>query len=128
MVNTQGVLLNIVQLFRNEEQIESYQAGQTIFAAGDQGQFMYVVKEGEVDIIVKGKSIEVIGAGGIFGELALVDQSERSATAIAKSACQLVPINERRFAFLVQETPFFALHIMRIMAARLRRRTEEAVR
>ncbi|MEZ4732321.1 MAG: cyclic nucleotide-binding domain-containing protein [Caldilineaceae bacterium] len=120
--------MNIVQLFRNEEQVEFYQAGQTIFAAGDQGQFMYVVKEGEVDIVVKGKCIETIGAGGIFGELALVDQSTRSAAAIAKSACQLVPINERRFTFLVQETPFFALHMMRVMAQRLRNRTDEAVR
>lgn len=119
--------MNILQLFRNEEQVESYQAGQTIFTVGDPGQVMYVVKAGEVEIVVKGKAIERLEPGAVFGELALIDQSPRSATAIARSACQVVPINERRFIFLVQETPFFALHIMRIMAERLRQRTNEAV-
>lgn len=119
--------MNILQLFRNEEQVESYQAGQTIFTVGDPGQVMYVVKAGEVEIVVKGKAIERLDPGAVFGELALIDQSPRSATAIARSACQVVPINERRFIFLVQETPFFALHIMRIMAERLRQRTNEAV-
>ena len=119
--------MNILQLFRNEEQVESYQAGQTIFTVGDPGQVMYVVKAGEVEIVVKGKAIERLDPGAVFGELALIDQSPRSATAIARSACQVVPINERRFIFLVQETPFFALHIMRIRAARLRQRTNEAV-
>lgn len=119
--------MNILQLFRNEEQVESYQAGQTIFTVGDPGQVMYVVKAGEVEIVVKGKAIERLDPGAVFGELALIDQSPRSATAIARSACQVVPINERRFIFLVQETPFFALHIMRIMAERLRQRTNEAI-
>jgi len=117
--------LNLLSLFRNEKQIENYSAGQCIFSAGDPGTVMYVVTEGAVDVIANGRVIETIEAGGILGELALVDQSARSATAVAKTECKLAAIDERRFTFLVQETPFFALHVMGVMARRLRRQTEQ---
>jgi CRP-like cAMP-binding protein len=65
--------------------------------------------------------VEELGSGGVFGEMALIDTGTRSATAIAKTDCRLVPINERRFQFLVQQTPNFALQLMRIIADRLRR-------
>ncbi|MEZ4622222.1 MAG: hypothetical protein R2867_42875 [Caldilineaceae bacterium] len=57
----------------------------------------------------------------------MVDHSPRSATAVAKTACLLAPIGEKRFLFLVQETPYFALHVMSVMAERLRLRTQEVV-
>lgn len=88
---------------------------------------MYVVLKGEVEVSLNNAPIETIAPGELFGELSLVDQSPRSATATAKTDCVLVPIGERRFLFLVQETPYFALHVMSIMAKRLRRRTQEAV-
>ena len=68
--------------------------------------------------------INTHGAGEIFGELALIDTQIRSASAIAKTDCQLIPVNERRFIFLTQQHPFFALHVMRILAQRLRKWTE----
>lgn len=117
--------MNLLSLFRNEKQIENYSAGQRIFSAGDPGTVMYVVTEGAVDVVANDQVIETIEAGGILGELALVDQSLRSATAIAKTDCKLAAIDERRFTFLVQETPFFALHVMGVMARRLRRQTEQ---
>jgi len=54
-------------------------------------------------------------------EMALIDQAPRTATAVAKSPCKLAVITEKRFAFLVQTTPYFALHVMKVMAERLRR-------
>lgn len=48
---------------------------------------MYGVVEGEVEITLRGKHLDTIEAGGIFGELALVDDSPRSATAVAKTNC-----------------------------------------
>jgi CRP-like cAMP-binding protein len=53
--------------------------------------------------------------------MALIDHAARSATAIAKTDCEVVPVDERRFLFLVQEHPLFAQHVMRVMANRLRR-------
>ena len=55
-----------------------------------------------------------------FGEMALIDGGIRSASAVAKTDCALVPINEKQFLFMVQETPFFALIVMRTLTARLR--------
>ena len=120
--------MDLLYLFRNSEDVEAFAAGQTIFHAGDPGAVMYVLLKGEVEISLNNKTVETLSPGEIFGELSLVDQSPRSADAIAKTDCLLVPVNERRFLFMVQETPYFAIHVMSFMAARLRRRTEEAVR
>jgi CRP-like cAMP-binding protein len=114
---------NTLNLFRNESNPETYTAGEAIFHEGDAAQQMYVVTSGSVDIVYNGNVIEAIEPGGIFGELALVDDSTRSASAVAKTDCVLAPIDRRRFTFLVQETPFFALEVMGVMARRLRRQT-----
>jgi CRP/FNR family cyclic AMP-dependent transcriptional regulator len=110
-----------IDLFRNEDNTQSFAAGETIFGEGDAGDTMYVVIEGRVDLLVKGKLVDQLGPGGALGEMALIDSALRSASAIAKTDCKLVPINERRFKFLVQQTPNFALQLMRIIAERLRR-------
>jgi hypothetical protein len=56
----------------------------------------------------------------IFGEMALIDNAPRSATAIAASDAKLVPVSEKQFLFLISNTPYFALNVMRVMARRLR--------
>jgi CRP/FNR family cyclic AMP-dependent transcriptional regulator len=109
-----------ISLFRNATDCESFSADQTIFQEGQPGEVMYAVTEGEVDIRVHDKVIDTVGPGGIVGEMALIDTKPRSATAIAKTDCKLVPISEKRFTFLVQQTPNFALQVMRVMADRLR--------
>ncbi len=58
-------------------------------------------------------------------ELALIDKSPRSATAVAKTDCSLIPITEKQFLFLVQETPFFALTVMATLARRIRSRNAQ---
>ena len=110
-----------IELFRHTDKWVGFEPGKTIFAEGDPGDFMYVIVEGEVEICSGGRVIEVAEAGSTLGELALIDHSTRSATAVARSAVRLVPINARQFQGMVQETPFFALQVMSIMAERLRR-------
>jgi CRP/FNR family transcriptional regulator, cyclic AMP receptor protein len=121
-------MMDLLQLFRHSEDGIAIAAGQMIFKEGDPGDLMYVVLAGEIQITLNDKIIETLSAGEILGELALVDHNPRSANAIAKTDCVLVPISERRFLFLVQETPYFALHVMSVMAKRLRQRTLELVR
>jgi CRP/FNR family cyclic AMP-dependent transcriptional regulator len=82
---------------------------------------MYVVRSGEIEIERGGKVIETLSTGGIFGEMALIDGSPRAATARAKTASEVAPISEKAFLFLVHETPFFAVSVMRTLAGRLRR-------
>jgi CRP-like cAMP-binding protein len=110
-----------VNLFGDKESVP-YSAGQFVFKAGEPGQTMYVVTEGEVEILDDSILLEVAGPGSIFGELALIDDEPRSATVVAKTACRLVAVDRRRFQYMVQETPFFALAVMKVIADRLRQK------
>jgi CRP-like cAMP-binding protein len=98
-----------------------FEAGQVIFSEGDKGDKMYVIRSGDVEVERDGKIVETLSGGGIFGEMALIDGSPRAATARAKTACEVAPITEKTFLFLVHETPFFAIAVMRSLAERLRR-------
>jgi CRP-like cAMP-binding protein len=108
-------------LYRNAGPAIAFAAGQTIFSEGDAGEVMYVVKEGEVEIRRGERVIETHGPGNIFGEMAIIEDAPRSADAVAKTDVELVPINQRRFMYLVQQTPYFAIQMMEVMSARLRR-------
>jgi len=112
-----------ISLFQHTDNLQAFSAGDVIFEEGQSGRTMYVIVEGEVEIQIHGHPIEVVGQGGIIGEMALVDPDPqpRSATVIAKTDCKLAPVDDKRFQFLVQQTPFFAIQVMRIMADRLRR-------
>jgi CRP/FNR family transcriptional regulator, cyclic AMP receptor protein len=110
-----------LRMFRFAEDYVAFSAGAQIFHEGENGEVMYVVKDGLVDILVHDKVVETLGPGGILGEMALIDSQPRSGTAIAKTDCTLVPIDARRFNFLVQANPAFALEVMRVMATRLRK-------
>ena len=110
-----------IGLFRNATDTRSYSAGQTIFAEGDEGHEMFVVRAGAVEIVLHGHVVATLSEGEIFGEMALIDARARSATARAIADCILVPIDERRFTFLIQQTPQFGLHVMRVLAERLRK-------
>src|SRR4051812_39082494 len=112
-----GVKLN---LFAESEPRECA-PGELIFREFDMGAEMYVVLEGEVELSIGGKIVETLGAGEPFGEMSLIDQPPRVASAIARTACKLAVIPERRFLFLIQTTPHFALQIMKVMADRLRK-------
>jgi CRP/FNR family transcriptional regulator, cyclic AMP receptor protein len=101
-----------------------YAAGEVIFSEGDKGDAMYVVRTGEVVIERSGHVMETLGGSGIFGEMALIDGSPRSVTVRAKTDCEVAPINEKSFLFLVHETPYFAIAVMRALAHRLRRMDE----
>jgi len=105
-------------------EIETFPAGAVIFSVGDKGDRMYIVRKGKVEILRNDKVITTIEEGGLFGEMALIDGSPRSATARAGEDCELTGIRERVFLFLVHETPYFALDVMRTLADRLRAMNE----
>jgi CRP/FNR family transcriptional regulator, cyclic AMP receptor protein len=119
--------MKLPNLFEKDIVPSLYTAGQIIFEEGQDRDFMYVIKKGEVDIVIRGHVVETVGEDGFFGELALIDRAPRSAAAIAKTDCTLIKIDERQFLYLVQETPFFALIVMRIMAGRIRRRNAQTI-
>ena len=112
---------SILNLFRSAENIQTFSAGETIFTEGTTGREMYVVLKGSVDIRIGNKTLDVTGPGGVFGEMALIDSSARSATAIAKDDCTLAIVDERQFLRMAERTPLFTLNVMQILAGRLSR-------
>jgi CRP-like cAMP-binding protein len=112
--------MDLRRLFKNADNVHQFQAGDIIFEEGSPGEIMYVVLDGELEVRVGGECVEQLGPGEIIGEMALIDAKERSATAVAKSDCRLAPVDEKRFLFMVQQTPFFSLDVMRVLVKRLR--------
>ncbi len=115
-------------LFDQIDGAQSYRTGQIIFAEGDPGQELFVILEGAVAISVEGKPIDQLEAGDIFGEMALVDDQPRSASASAASDCKVLPVDRRHFLELVGRSPEFAIQVMSTMSERLRRFLDEEVR
>jgi len=97
-----------------------FKAGDVIFKEGDLAQELFIIQSGEVEIRLGNRVLETLPAYSIFGEMALIDNAPRSATAVAASDAKLVPIGEKQFLFLISNTPHFALNVMRVMARRLR--------
>ena len=100
--------------------VRSYKAGDIIFQQGDKAEELFVVQSGNVEIRLGNRLLDTLSERSIFGEMALIDSSPRSATAIAATDVKLVPVGEKQFLFLVSRTPHFALNVMRALARRLR--------
>jgi CRP/FNR family cyclic AMP-dependent transcriptional regulator len=98
----------------------SFKAGDVIFREGDNAIDLFVIKSGQVRIQIGNRTVTELAPDTIFGEMALIDDEPRSATAIAVTDVELVPVSEKQFLFLVSQTPYFALKVMRVLANRLR--------
>jgi CRP-like cAMP-binding protein len=108
-----------------EKCINEYDVADVIFEEGSSGRELYVVLDGKIDI-VKGSGatrtiIVTLGKGEFFGEMAVIDGSSRSATAVAAAPnTKVMRINHARFVYLVSQQPAFALMIMDALSKRLR--------
>ncbi len=103
-----------------DQAVVRYEKGKLIMVAGQAGALMYVVIEGRVAISIRGAVVEMVGPGGIFGEMALIDQSPRAANAVADTDCALLGINRGVFLNLVKSEPTFGISLLAAMAERLR--------
>ena len=96
-------------------------AGEKVFLAKEDGDCLFVVIAGQIEIITVGQKLELVGPGGIFGEIALIDQGSRSASAMAATESQVFQIDRAAFLDLVSQEPTFAHHVMTALVARMRR-------
>ena len=110
-----------VSIFQKKSDPKGFSAGQIIFEEGQPGDEMYGIIEGEVDILVNGKIVETIETGEVFDVGVLVGVKNRTYTAIAKINSKLVFLDEREFLFAVQETPMFAVEVMKNYSKRVSR-------
>jgi CRP-like cAMP-binding protein len=113
--------MTAINIFKHSTSTITLEPGEVVFNEGDPGDVMFAVVEGSVDILIGDRVLETVEAGGIVGELALVDTGPRSASAVARTSARLARVDQREFTFLVQEHPTFALQVMRILAERIRR-------
>jgi CRP/FNR family cyclic AMP-dependent transcriptional regulator len=111
---------------RREFPTRFFAKGNTIFKEGEQADGFFVVVRGKVEIRSGNRSFETVDQNGIFGEMALIDDSPRSATVVALTDVTVALIQEQQFLFMVEHTPFFALRVMRVLANRLRRQNKAA--
>jgi CRP-like cAMP-binding protein len=100
----------------------SVPAGEIVFQQGDQGDGMYLLREGSIALKDGDRLLDTVEAPDLFGEMALIQNEARSLTAVANTDAVLVEIPTRHFWLLVHETPYFAQLVMTVMADRLRRR------
>lgn len=112
--------MNLLELFGQSVDDENFVAESWLFHEGTPGDLMYVLLEGEVEISVRGQVLWLARPGDLLGEMALIDAKSRSASAQAKTDCKVVAVDEQRFLDLVGRTPEFSLHVMRVLADRLR--------
>ena len=116
-----------------EKCINEFDVDQVIFEEGSTGRELFVVLDGEVEIAkLNGNAKAVIiklGKGEFFGEMAVIDGSSRSATAIAAAPnTRVMRINHARFVYLVSQQPAFALMVMDALSKRLRASNAAAFR
>lgn len=112
-------------LFRIGAKSKTFDAGEKVFLEDDIGNGLFIVKSGRVDVVTYGTVLENVRAGGIVGEMALIDDGPRSAAAIAAEPTEVVNIDKTTFLALIREQPEFALHVMRILTNRLRRMNKQ---
>lgn len=97
-----------------------FDSGKFIMREGEAGFSMYVVMEGTVGIFIRDSEVETVNAGGTFGEMALVDQSPRTASAISQTDCVLLSLNRHALVALIKSRPAVGVALLRAIADRLR--------
>jgi CRP-like cAMP-binding protein len=112
--------MNPADLFKHETDTVELMPGEALFHQGDNGACMYVMLDGAVEVLVDDISVEKSARGAILGEMALIDSSPRGATVRALEASRLARVDARRFNFIIQQNPFFARHVMKVLVDRLR--------
>lgn len=98
----------------------TYSAGSVVFNKDDPGSCMYIVQSGVIEMVIGDKVVEICGPNEAIGFMSMIDGAPRSSTARVKEACELSLIDQRKFRFMVDEVPNFALYIMGAMARRIR--------
>jgi len=110
---------------------KSVRRGSIIFAKDDPGSSLFAILEGTVKITVPSADghdavFNLMTKGDIFGEIALLDGSPRTADAVAITDCDMFVIERRDFLPLVREEPEIAVKLIEILCARLRQTTQQA--
>ena len=113
--------MKLLEIFSDWEDMEEHRAHSVIFTERTPADVMYIVISGEVELTLHGEPLGLEGEGGMIGEMAMLGPTAtRSATATTISKVKLARLNRDQFSVFVTENPEFALHVMAVLANRLR--------
>jgi CRP/FNR family transcriptional regulator len=110
-----------------------YKDGEVIICEGEEGNCMYVIQEGEVEVLIAGEGekeirLGVRGEGEFFGEMAIFDRNVRSATVRALGEARVLTVDKKNFMRRVHEDPSLAFRLVETMSHRIRELGEEVAR
>ena len=94
--------------------------GMSIYRQHERGDSAYIIQRGQVEISRRGGAVEIMQTGEIFGEMALITNAPRTASAVALGEVELIPIDRAMFHVLIRDDSDFALTIINLLARRLR--------
>jgi CRP/FNR family cyclic AMP-dependent transcriptional regulator len=108
-----------------ENRIKDFNPGDIIFKEGERGEDLYIIIEGEVEIrkstyVSASKTLMLLQKGDIFGEMALIENKARSATAVANTTTKLLVLDKDSFDTVLEHNPDFARKMIKILSNRLR--------
>jgi len=112
--------MKFYDMFRNWKDVEEYAPKSVIFSEGDKEDVMFVILSGDVELTLHGEPLGAEGEGGIIGEMAMINGAPRSATATALNKVRLARVNRDQFTEFVRKDADFSLHVMAVLANRLR--------
>jgi len=111
---------------------KTYEDGEPIARQGEIGECMYVVQEGQVEVVREQGGAEVqlatLGEGEFFGEMALFDRERRSATVRALGEARVLTVDKRTFLRRIHEDPSLAFRIVKGMSQRIRKLDDQVAR
>jgi len=106
-----------------------YEAGETLITEGEPGDTMFVILSGKIRLVKNGADITQLGKGAHFGEMALVDRSPRSASAVADDTSRLLLIHRNDFYEIIKKEPSLSVKLLwsfvQVLAERLRKTTAD---
>lgn len=108
-----------------------YRDGEVIVHEGESGNSMYVILEGQVEVVLgqttTTRQLAVLGEGDFFGEMEIFDATVRSATVRAKGEARILTVDKETLLRRMQEDPSLAFHFLETMSTRLRRTNRQQV-
>ena len=119
-----GTIFDVEVVASGGGKVLAFPNGASIHSRGDPGDCAYIVKSGRVELRQKGRAVETIDAGEIFGEACLLVNAPRLAGALAVGAVELLPIDRHMFDVLLRDDEDFVRTIVRRLAWRLHATTE----
>lgn len=112
--------MNLLEIFEDWDDIVDLKSNQEIFSEQTPADVMYVILKGDVEMTLHGEPLGMESAGGIVGEMAMINSSTRSASATTLTKVRAARLDRDQFREMIRHNPDFALHVMAVLANRLR--------